>query len=132
MAEPRNRALYLLLVIHGCITLAAGAVLVAAPGAIPSFVDVELAPGGFVVCYFLAGAEFSIAFLSFYAARCREAESLHLAVLTIIVFHASTALLELYALRRGIDVRLWSNVGLRAIVIALFAYYGARVSMAES
>ena len=125
MAEPRNRALYLLLVIHGCITLAAGAVLVAAPGAIPSFVDVELAPGGFVVCYFLAGAEFSIAFLSFYAARCREAESLRLAVLTIVVFHAATAMLELYALKQGIDVRLWSNVALRVIVIALFSYYGA-------
>ena len=125
MAEPTSKALPLLLVVHGCITLAAGAVLVAAPGAIPSFIDVELAPGGFVVCYFLAGAEFSIAFLSFYATRCREAESLRLAVLTIIVFHAATSLLELYALKQGIDVRLWSNVALRVIVIALFSYYGA-------
>ena len=124
MAEAKNKALRLLLVIHGFITLAAGVVLVAAPRAIPSFVDVDLAPGGFVVCYFLAGAEFSIAFLSFYGARCRETESIRLTVLTIIVFHASTAVLEVYALKQGIDVRLWSNVALRVIVIALFSYYG--------
>src|SRR5262249_22051084 len=120
--EPKRRTARVVLAIHGFITLAAGVVLVAAPKAIPSFVNVDLAPGGFVLCYFIAGAEFGIAFLSFYAAQCRSTESIRLAVLTVIVFHASTAVLEIYALIQGIDPRLWSNVALRLVVIAVFLY----------
>jgi hypothetical protein len=114
-----------LLVIHAIITFAAGVVLVVVPDAIPSVIGIHLAPGTFVICYFLAGAEFGVAFLSFYGARCREAESIRLVVHTIIVFHAATAVLEIYALTQGINATLWSNVALRVIVIALFIYYGA-------
>jgi F0F1-type ATP synthase assembly protein I len=116
--------LRILLVVHAVITLAAGVVLVVAPGAIPSVIGVHLAPGSFVLCYFLAGAEFSIAFISFYGSRCRDAEAIRLVVQTIIVFHAATAVLEVCALAQGMDVRLWGNVVLRVIVIALFAHYG--------
>jgi hypothetical protein len=116
--------LRILLVIHAIIAFAAGVVLVVAPEAIPSVIGVHLAPGTFVICYLLAGAQVSIAFLSFYGVRCRDAESIHLVVRTIIVFHASTAVLEIYALTQGIDVTLWGNVALRVIVIALFFYFG--------
>jgi hypothetical protein len=119
-------SLRILLVIHAAITFAAGAVLVVAPGAIPGVIGVHLAPGSFVLCYFLAGAEFGIAFLSLYGAKCRSGEAIRLVVHTIIVFHGSTAALEIYALTQGIDVRLWGNVALRAIVIGLFVYYGVR------
>jgi hypothetical protein len=116
--------LRILLVLHAIVTFAAGVVLVVAPDAIPSVVDVHMAPGSFVICYFLAGAEFALAFLSFYAARRHDAESMHIAVRTIIVFHTSTALLEIYALAHGSDVKLWGNVAVRIIVTALFLYYG--------
>jgi hypothetical protein len=119
-------SLRILLVLHGVVTLAAGIVLVVAPEAIPSVIGINIASGSFVVCYLLAGAEFSIAFLSFNGARCREVESIRLVVYTIIVFHAATAALEMYAVAQGTDIKLWSNVALRAIVIALFYYYGVR------
>jgi hypothetical protein len=116
--------LRVLLAAHALVTLAAAVLLVVAPEVIPSFIGVDLAPGTFVVCYLLAGAEFSIAFLSLYGVRCRAAESLRVVVLTILIFHVSTAALEILALMQGIDPRLWSNVGLRAVVIAVFFYYG--------
>lgn len=116
--------LRILLIIHAIITFAAGVVLVVAPGAIPSVIGIHLAPESFVICYFLAAAEFSVGFLSIYGTRCRETESIRLLVYTIIVFHASTGVLEIYALTQGIDVRLWGNVALRVIVIALFFCYG--------
>lgn len=114
-----------LLFIHAVVTFAAGVVLIVAPDLIPSVIGIHLAPTAFVVCYFLAGAEFAIAFLSFEAAR--SGEGLRLAVLTIIVFHAATAALEIYALAQGADVRLWSNVALRVIVIVLFVYFGGGI-----
>jgi hypothetical protein len=124
--------LRILLVIHAIITFAAGVVLVVAPEAIPSVIGIHLAPGTFVICYFLAGAEFSIAFLSFYGARCRDAECIRLVVRTIIVFHASTAVLEIYALTQGIDITLRGNVALRVIVIAIFFYYGGVLKRRDS
>jgi hypothetical protein len=116
--------LRILLVIHAIITFAAGAVLVVEPEAIPSAISIHLGPGAFLVCYLLAGAEFSFAFLSFHGSQCRDPQVIRLVVRAIIVLHASTAVLEIYALTQGIDVRLWSNVALRVIVIALFVYFG--------
>jgi hypothetical protein len=100
-----------LLIVHSIITSAAGVSLVAAPGAIPSVIGIHLGPGTFLVCYLLAGAEFSVAFISFNGVRCREAESIRLIVLTILVSHASTAALDVFAIAQGIDSRPWSNVG---------------------
>jgi hypothetical protein len=117
--------LRVLLIVHAVVTLAAAAVLVAAPDAIPGAIGLALAPGSYVLCYFLAAAELAIAFLSVYAAWCRQAESIRLAVLTIILFHAATAALEIVALARGVDRSLWSNVALRVVAVALFGYFGA-------
>ena len=124
--------LRILLVIHAIITLAAGVVLVVAPEAIPSVIGIHLAPGSFLICYLLAGAEFSISFLSFYGVRCRDAECIRLVVRTIIVFHAATAVLEIYALTQGIDLKFWGNVALRVIVIAIFFYYGGVLKRRDS
>jgi hypothetical protein len=116
--------LRILLVMHAVITFAAGVVLVVAPGAIPGMVGIELSPGSFLICYLLAGAEFVIAFLSAYGACCRGVGARHAVIGTLIVFHGSTAALELYALMQGLDARLWANVALRIAVIALFAWFG--------
>ena len=136
MRSQRNgtstMTLRILLILHAIIAFAAGVVLVVAPEAIPRVIGIHLAPGTFLICYLLAGAEFSIAFLSFYGVRSRDAECLRLVVGTIIVFHASTAVLEIYALTQGIDVTLWGNVALRVIVIALFSYYGGVLKRRDS
>ncbi len=59
--------LKILLLIHAIITLAAGIVLVVAPTIIPQTVNIKIAPDEYLLCYFLAAAEFGIAYLSFFS-----------------------------------------------------------------
>jgi hypothetical protein len=65
-----------LLVIHGCITLAAGIVLSVAPGLIPSAVGIRLDPHADLLSYLLAGAEFGFAALSFGGSRLSDRRAL--------------------------------------------------------
>jgi UPF0716 family protein affecting phage T7 exclusion len=55
------KGLRALLVVHGFITLAAGIVLIVAPGLIPSAVGIHLEPSADLVAYLLASAEFGLA-----------------------------------------------------------------------
>lgn len=113
-----------LFIIHAIITLAAGVVLVVAPGAIPGTVGIALSTKGYLLCYFLGAAEIALAMLSFGARNVRDAAALRLIVWTFIVFHGLTGVLEVYALYQGGSSGLWANVGLRVLAVGLFAYYG--------
>jgi hypothetical protein len=112
-----------LLVVHGCITLAAGIVLSVAPGLIPSAVGIHLDPHDDMLAYLLAGAEFGFAALSFGGSRLSDHRALRLIVLSCIVFHASTGVLESYAYARGASAAILANVAARALIVALFAYF---------
>jgi hypothetical protein len=111
-----------LLVVHGCITLAAGIVLSVAPGLIPSAVGVHLDPHADMLAYLLAGAEFGFAALSFGGSRLSDHRALRLIASSCIVFHASTGVLESYAYARGASAAILANVAARALIVALFAY----------
>jgi hypothetical protein len=113
-----------LLIFHAVITLAAGVTLVIAPGLIPSLVGIHFNKDAYFLSYLLAGAEFAIAFLSYRGTTVKNSRALYLLVQTFIVFHATTALLELYALIQGFDARIWFNVAGRALIVGLFWYYG--------
>jgi len=114
-----------LLALHAFVTAAAGIVLAIVPAAIPAAVGIVLDPSAYLVAYFISGAEFAIAYLSLRAVTL-QGEALRLAVQTIVVFHAATGLLEMYALLQGVDPRLWLNLILRIIVIILFSWFGFR------
>jgi hypothetical protein len=116
-----------LLIFHAVITLAAGVTLVIAPGLIPSLVGVQVNKGAYLLSYLLAGAEFAIGFLSYRATFVKNTRPL---VQTFIVFHATSALLEVYALIQGFDARIWFNVAGRAVIVGLFWYYGFEKSNA--
>lgn len=113
-----------LLVIHAVITLAAGIVLVLAPNFIPRTVGIHVDSQAYLICYFLGAAELGLAFLSYYARTLRDAEALRLIVWTFIVFHASTAALEIYAFTQGLSAIIWANVAVRVIAVILFAHVG--------
>lgn len=119
MNRPALRAL---LIVHGCITLAAAIVLAIAPGLIPGFVGVHLDPGANLVAYLLAGAEFAIAILSFGGARLNEEHALQLIAWTLIAFHGSSAALEIVAYINGVSASILGNVAARAVIVALFVY----------
>jgi hypothetical protein len=115
-----------LFILHALITLAAAIALVVSPSAIPSTVGADLAPGQYIVAYLLAGAEFGVAYLSFVAARLKDVSAVRAIVVSFIVFHMATAVLEVLAFAQGLSSLIWANVALRVIISALFAYFGLR------
>ena len=120
--DVNHKGLRTLLVVHGCITLAAGLVLSVSPGLIPSIVGIHLDPGADMVAYLLAGAEFGFAALSLGGSRLSDRRALQLIAWSCIVFHASTAILELYAYTHGVSAAILGNVAARVVIIALFVY----------
>lgn len=118
------RLLRLLLLFHGIAMLAAGAVLLIWPGAIPSTAGIDLKPEAYLLCYLLAGSELALAFLSFGAMRIMDPIALRMVCWTMIVLHLSTAGGELLVLAHRPSPVLWANVALRAAVSILFVYFG--------
>ena len=117
-----HRGLRILLVIHGFITLAASIVLVVAPGLIPGAVGINLEPSADVLAYLLAGAEFGLAVLSFGASRVTDFRALQVIVWSLIAFHGSSGVLEVYAYLQGVDVAIIGNVAARVVIVILFAW----------
>lgn len=118
----------ILFTVHAIITFAAGAVLVAWPGAIPRMVGIQIEPNAYLLCYLLAAMEFGVAALSWGARTITDAKALRVIVIAFIVLHAASGLLEVYAFVGGLSGAIWANVALRALVVALFAYYGLNVT----
>jgi hypothetical protein len=122
--EKRFMNLYRLLTFHAIITLAAALVLIFAPAGIPATVGIKVEKDQFLLCYFLAAAEIAIAYLSFYGRKISDPEFIHLIVVTMIIFHASTLLLESYAMAKGLSNKILANIFARILIIGLFYYYG--------
>jgi hypothetical protein len=117
----------ILFTVHAILTFAAGVVLVAWPGAIPSTVGIQIEPNAYLLCYLLAAMEFGVAVLSWGARTITDAKALRVIVIACIVLHAASGLLEVYAFAGGLSGAIWGNVALRALAVALFAYYGLNV-----
>ena len=115
-----------LLAIHAFISLAAGVVLIALPAYIPKSVGISLPPGAYLLSYFLGAAEIALAFLSYYSRNVTDVKNLRLICLTLIVFHATTAAVEVYAFSQGTSANIWINIAVRLAVVFLFWYYGLR------
>lgn len=113
-----------LLLIHAIITLGAGFVLIVAPGMIPATVGIRMDPSAYLICYLLGAAELSIAVLSLYGSSPRHSDALRVICLTIIVFHAFSAIVEILAYIQGVSAAIWINVAVRVIAVILFVYYG--------
>lgn len=110
--------------LHAVITLAAGIVLMVVPAFIPATVNINITPNEYLLCYFLAAAEFAVAYLSFSSRKIKDKYSLRIISISFIVFHTTTGLLEAYALMQGVSSKIVGNIVLRIIVVILFYYYG--------
>jgi hypothetical protein len=116
----------ILFIAHGIVTAAAGIVLIAAPGLIPSAVSIELAPDANLLPYLLGAVELSVAALSVGAIRLRDDSAIRLIAVSFVVLHAVSALVEVLALVQGADPLLWGNVVLRVVAAVLFGITAAR------
>jgi hypothetical protein len=70
------------------------------------------------------GAELSIAYLSFAARKIKDPAALKIIVISFIVFHAATGILEIYTWYLGAGMRIFGNILLRIVVLVLFYYHG--------
>jgi hypothetical protein len=120
-------ALRKLLFFHGLATLAAAITLVVSPGMIPAVAGIDLDHASYLIAYLLAGAEAGLSFLSFGACRLTDARALRLIAWSCIVFHGTSAVLEVYvACGPGAHTVLWFNIAVRIVIIALFAFLARR------
>jgi hypothetical protein len=127
--QPFQMTLKLLLLIHGFITLAASIVLIVSPNLIPGAAGINLTGNQFLLSYLLAAAECSIAYLSFASRGLTDKNAIRIISLTFIVFHLATAVLEGFALTKGIHAAILINIGMRFVIAGLFYYYGVYKSV---
>ncbi|MDB5506354.1 MAG: hypothetical protein JWR75_992 [Devosia sp.] len=120
-------AFRILLLVNAVATLAAGLVLFLLPGAIPGTVGIELAPGQEFVAWLLGASELGISALCFAALRARHAETLRLVALTLIVFHAASAVADALALAQAASVGVALNLALRLVMVVAFAALARRL-----
>ncbi len=125
LSEPRRVSglLRFVLIAHGIITLAAAIVLAVVPAAIPATVGIDLDPEAYLLSYFLAAAELAIGLLSLGATRLTDPAAVGLIVAVFVVFHLSTAVLEVvYLLFAPVTGVLVANIAVRVVAAAIFVF----------
>ncbi|WP_018626306.1 hypothetical protein [Niabella aurantiaca] len=119
-----NSTLRILFIVHALVTFAAAVVLIAAPAAIPGAVDIKMGQDQFLLCYFLGAAELAIAYLSFQSRKITDAKALRIIVISFIIFHTATGLLEAFGATQGISPKIIANIVLRILIVSLLYYFG--------
>jgi hypothetical protein len=115
-----TRLLRIVLLGHGLITLAGAVVLVASPAALPAAVGLDLHRADYLLAYLVAAAELAAAVLSFGAMRLTDRTALRLVVVTLVVLHGASGMLNvLYLGQTGASGVLVVNTVARALAVAV-------------
>ena len=111
--------------VHGLITSAGAVVLTVWPAAIPAAVGITMERSDFLVVYLVGAAELAAAVLSFGAMRLTDRGAVGLVVMTLVVLHGASGLLNLlYMAQNGVSTVLIANTCARAaaVVVLLVAW----------
>lgn len=112
-------------VVHGLITLAGAVVLTVFPTAIPSAVGITVARPEYLLVHLVAAAELATAVLSFGAARLTDPTALRLIVMTFVVLHGASGLLDLvYMAVTEVNGTMIANTVARFTVVVVFLIAG--------
>lgn len=115
------KALRVVLLVHGLITLAGFFVLTAIPTVIPSMVGITLQPSEYLLVYLVAAAELAVAVLSFGAMRITDWAAMQLILATFVALHLVSGVLDLVYLQQiGVNRTMIVNAVLRFTVVAIF------------
>jgi hypothetical protein len=115
------RTLRVVFAVHGAITLAGAAVLIAFPSAIPSAAGITITRPDYLLVYLVAAAELAVAVLSFGAIRITDWAALRLIVTTLVVLHAASGVLDIvYMALTEPNATMISNTVLRFAVVTVF------------
>jgi len=114
------KALRAVFALHGLITLAGAVVLTVFPKAIPSMVSITIARPDYLLVYLVAAAELAVAVLSFGAIRISDRAALRLIVMTLVVLHATSGVLDVvYMALTQPNATMISNTVLRFAVVTV-------------
>ncbi len=118
-------SLRVVFVVHGLITLAGAVVLTVFPTAIPSAVGITLEEADYLLVYLVAAAELAAAVLSFGAARLNDPAALRLIVMTFVVLHGASGVLDLvYMAVTDVNGTMIANTVARFTVVVVFLAVG--------
>ena len=124
MTETTMRAPGLLravFAVHGLITLTGAIVLAVFPTAIPSAVGITVARPEYLLVYLVGAAELAVAVLSFGAIRITDRAALRLIVMTFVVLHGASGILDLvYMAMTEVDGTMIANTAARFTVVLVF------------
>ena len=128
MTETMTRAprpLRAVFVVHGLITLAGAVVLAVFPTAIPSAVGITIGRPDYLLVYLVAAAELAAAVLSFGAVRLTDPAALRLVVMTFVVLHSASGILDLvYMTMTDVSATMIANTIARFTVVVVFLIAG--------
>lgn len=114
------RPLRIVLFVHGLITLAGAVVLTVSPSAIPSLVGIDLQRPDYLLVYLVGAAELAVAVLSFGATRLTDRAALWLIVLTLVVLHGFSGILDVvYMAVTDVNGVMIANTVARFAVVAV-------------
>ena len=112
-------------VVHGLITLAGAIVLTVFPTAIPSAVGIAIERPDYLLVYLVAAAELAAAVLSFGAVRLTDPAALRLVVMTFVVLHSASGILDLvYMTMTDVSATMIANTVARFTVVVVFLIAG--------
>ena len=113
--------LRVVLLVHGVITLAGATVMIVFPAAIPAAVGIDVDRPDYLIVYLVAAAELAAAVLSFGAARLSDPAALRLVVVTFVVLHGASGILDVvYMGITHVSAVMVANTFARAAAVAAF------------
>jgi hypothetical protein len=120
-------------VVHGLITLAGAIVLSVFPTAIPAAVGITIERPEYLLVYLVAAAELAAAVLSFGAARLTDPAALWLIVMTFVVLHGASGILDVvYMAVTEVNGTMVANTVARCTVVAVFLLAGRTVKVHQT
>lgn len=113
-----------LLLVSAILSSATFVLLVLVPTSIPGAFGIQLSPKQYLLSYLIGGGDLAIAYLSLAGRRIKEVSTIRILAWYLILFHAQFGLLSIYSLAQDNELNLGGNIAFRAIVVAMFYYFG--------
>lgn len=77
-----------------------------------------------MLSYFLGAAELATAYLSYQSIKITDVKALRAIVISFILFHDATGVLEVIGAVQGVSPKIIANIVLRGFIVALLYYFG--------
>lgn len=112
--------------LQAIITTATALTLAIAPGVIPATFGLTLTRDAFLLCYFYAATELSLAYLSLVAVRVHDSQVRRLLCRYFLFVHVVEGAAGLYGVAQGLPTKVVGNSARHFVIAAVFAFAAFR------